>query len=70
MKKTARRIAVLMLLCGSPLTSAGCGVGTTAQDKNRTISRVAEYDTRMMTDDLGTLSQTRRPWRGSRYPIK
>lgn len=48
---------------------AGCGVGTTKEENWRTFKRVADYDARMMGDDVRLLTQTQRPWRGSRYPL-
>ena len=52
----------------------GCGtfsgVGTTEPENKRMVWRVQDYDCRMLHDDLMLLSQTRRPWHGSRVPIK
>ena len=47
----------------------GCGVGTTQAENNRTIRRVADYDARMMVDDLGLLTQTHRAAHTSRWVI-
>ncbi|HKQ47965.1 MAG TPA: hypothetical protein VJZ71_07850 [Phycisphaerae bacterium] len=60
-------VFVLGLFLAAPLL--GCGVGTTQAENNRTIRRVAEYDARMMTDDLGLLTQTNRPAHTSRWVI-
>jgi hypothetical protein len=57
----------LGLFLAAPLW--GCGVGTTQAENNRTIRRVAEYDARMMVDDLGLLTQTNRAARTSRWVI-
>ena len=58
---------VLGLFLAAPLL--GCGVGTTQAENNRTIRRVADYDARMMVDDLGVLTQTNQPLRTSRWVI-
>jgi hypothetical protein len=58
---------VLGLVLAFPIF--GCGVGTTQAENNRTIRRVADYDARMMVDDLGVLTQTNRPARTSRWVI-
>lgn len=47
----------------------GCGVGSTAAENRRMVQRVADYDARMLVDDLGVLTQTNRPFRGSKYLI-
>ena len=60
-------VFVLGLLLAAPIL--GCGVGTTQAENNRTIRRVADYDARMMVDDLGVLTQTNRPARTSRWVI-
>ncbi len=65
-----RLVLVLVLACMVLPGLVGCGVATTVQDNNRTISRVWAYDAHMMTDDLGELVLCERPWRGSRYPVK
>jgi len=70
MKQTAKHLVFLLLAGATALSAWGCGVGTTAEDNSRTLRRVADYDARMLTDDLGTFTNSRRPWRGSRYPIK
>lgn len=64
------RIFSLLVLAAGAAGLYGCGVGSTQEENNRTIRQVADYDARMMTDDLGLLTQTNRPWRGSQYPIK
>ena len=58
---------VLGLVLATP--TLGCGVGTTQAENNRTIRRVADYDARMMVDDLGLLTKTNRASRTSRWVI-
>lgn len=58
---------VLGLVLAAPIL--GCGVGTTPAENNRTIRRVADYDARMMVDDLGVLTQTHQPSHTSRWAI-
>jgi hypothetical protein len=64
------KIAFLFVL-GAAFVSpiVGCGVGTNQAESNRSIRRVVDYDARMMVDDLGTLTQTDRPFRGSKWII-
>jgi hypothetical protein len=45
----------------------GCGIGSTEPENRRIVQRVAEYDTRMLVDDISLFAQTKRPFRGSRY---
>ena len=70
MTKPATKLGLLLLAAASVAGLYGCGIGTTQAENDRTIRRVADYDERLMTNDLGLLTQTRRPWRGSQYPIK
>ncbi len=60
-----------LLVLGLALTAPilGCGVGSTPAENRRSIMRVADYDARMMVDDLGLLTQTDRPLHTSRYVI-
>ena len=60
-------VFVLGIFLAAPLL--GCGVGTTQAENNRTIRRVADYDARMMVDDLGVLTQTNRASHTSRWVI-
>ena len=64
------KLAFLFTL-GAALVSPilGCGVGSSAAENRRTIMRVADYDARMMVDDLGVLTQTERPSRTSKWII-
>jgi ABC-type uncharacterized transport system auxiliary subunit len=61
-----KRLTVLIVLFAA-LAIAGCGVGSTQQETWRQVSRVANYDARMMVDDLSLLTQTHRPLRNSRW---
>jgi hypothetical protein len=65
-----RFILVVLLACLVLPAMVGCGVGSTVQENNRTIARVWDLDSRMLTDDVGLLLLARRPFHGSRYPIK
>ncbi|MCK6456058.1 MAG: hypothetical protein L6Q92_05955 [Phycisphaerae bacterium] len=62
--------AFLLLLVFSVLfVGNGCGVGTTAADTMRQTARVADYDARMLVDDVSLFIMTDRPMRGSYYAI-
>jgi hypothetical protein len=65
-----KKLVLVAALALVALPSFGCGVGTTQSENNRTIRRVAEYDERMLVDDLGLAVLANRPFHGSRYPIK
>lgn len=67
--KLAKRLFLFVFaaLMAAPLL--GCGVGTTAEDNNRTLSRLIDYDARMLVDDLALLAQTNRTLRTSRWVI-
>lgn len=67
----AKRIVLCLVLVAICLPGlVGCGVGSTVEDNNRSISRTWDLDARMLTDDLGELVLAERPFRGSKYPIK
>jgi len=60
-----------VILAELALAAGGCsGIGTTPQENLYTVGRVADADLRMWNDDWMLATQTRRPWRGSRYPQK
>lgn len=65
----AKKAFLFVLGLGLVAPILGCGVGTTQAENNRTIRRVADYDARMMVDDLGVLTQTNRPSHTSRWVI-
>ncbi len=67
MKRKLASLALLAVVLIAP--AVGCGVATTRQENNRMISRVADYDARMLVDDIALFAQTNRPFRGSRYVI-
>lgn len=68
--KRAIQWTALGLLALIATASSGCGVGTTRQDNMRQFHRTAEYDARMMVDDVRVFWQIDRPFRGSRIPIE
>lgn len=49
---------------------SGCGVGMTRQDNVRQFKRSADYDSRMLVDDVRVFLLADRPFRGSRVPIE
>lgn len=61
----------VLFVLGVVLTAPiwGCGVGSTPAENRRTVMRVADYDARMLVDDIGVLTQTNRPLRTSRWII-
>jgi len=65
-----KKLVLVAVLAVVALPVFGCGVGTTQAENNRTIRRVADYDERMLVDDLGEFVLVDRPFHGSRYPIK
>ncbi|RIK63668.1 MAG: hypothetical protein DCC65_15645 [Planctomycetota bacterium] len=67
MKRKLASLALLAIVMIAP--AVGCGVATTQQENNRMLSRVADYDARMLVDDIALFAQTNRPFRGSRYVI-
>lgn len=65
-----RKLAGLLLLVMVMLAPVvGCGVATTEPENRRIIMRTANYDALQLVDDLGLLTQTNRPFRGSKYVI-
>ena len=71
MTRFASKLLLVILTAATVFPAlAGCGIGTTQQENNRTIARVWDADARMMTDDLGLLVLARRPFWGSRIPLK
>lgn len=71
MKKLAIKFVLVLSLAATLLpTTSGCGVGSTKEENDRTIKRVVDSDARMMTDDLGLFILARRPFYGSRYPLR
>ena len=64
-------ILAMVILAEPTLAAGGCsGIGTTPQENLYTVGRVVDADVRMLNDDVMLATQTRRPWRGSRYPLK
>ena len=47
----------------------GCGVGTSMADSRRTLTRIIDYDARMLVDDIAVFTQTTRTFRTSRWVI-
>ena len=64
-----RKALALVLLACTAAPMVGCGVGTTPQENARKIRRIAEYDARMLVDDVSLLIETDRPIRTSRWVI-
>jgi hypothetical protein len=64
-----KKALLLVLLAIIVAPSVGCGVATTAEENQRAFNRVADYDARMMVDDLRLFLQTDRPVRNSRWVI-
>lgn len=65
-----RKFAALVLLLALTIFPAiGCGVAATEPENRRTVMRVADFDAKMLVDDIGVLTQTHRPMRTSRYVI-
>ncbi len=67
--KFAKSLFMLALAVAIVAPMLGCSVGATAADNRRTIARIADYDVRMMVDDLALLTQTHRTLRTSRWII-
>ena len=65
----ARKILVLILLAVFIMPVVGCGVGSTPADHRQAATRVADYDARMLVDDLRLFLQIDRPHRNSRWVI-
>ena len=68
--RNARRLLLLVVaaITLAPLYGC-CGVGTTPAENRRTFCRVADYDSRMLVDDLALFAQTHRTLRTSRWII-
>lgn len=67
--RIARKMLLVVVAAMALSPMLGCGVGTTWEENQRTIRRVADYDARMMVDDLGLFTQTHRTTRTSRWII-
>ncbi len=65
----AKKILVLVLLIALVGPVIGCSVGKTQADNRQAITRIVDYDTRMLVDDLALFLQLRRPMRASRWVI-
>lgn len=65
----AKKILVLVLLIVLVGPVIGCGVGRTPADNRQAITRIADYDARLLVDDLALFLQLRRPMRASRWVI-
>ena len=65
----AKKAFLLVLGLALTMPIFGCGVGSTPAENGRSIMRVADYDARMLVDDLGVLTQTDRPLRTSKWVI-
>ncbi|MBX3396928.1 MAG: hypothetical protein KF841_16355 [Phycisphaerae bacterium] len=67
--KLVKRLFALVFVAMLIVPTIGCGVATTAADNQRTIRRIADYDSRMLVDDLALFLQTNRTLRTSRWVI-
>ncbi len=67
--KLVKTLMLLALTAAVVVPSLGCGVGTTPEENSRSIRRVADYDARMLVDDVGLLIMTNRTFRTSRWVI-
>ena len=65
----AKKMLMLVLLVVLVAPVVGCGVATTPEDNARSARRVADYDARMLVDDLQVFLQLDRPVRNSRWVI-
>lgn len=65
----AKKVLMLVILVALIAPVVGCGVATTQEENRRAFNRVADYDARMLVDDLNLLLQIDRPMRNSRWVI-
>jgi hypothetical protein len=65
----AKKLLMLVLLVALAAPIIGCGVGTTPEENQRAFRRVADYDARMLVDDLQIFLQIDRPFRGSHWVL-
>lgn len=66
---STKRLLTAAILAGLAMLAAGCaGVGTTASENNFRVQQEMNANVRMWNDDIMLLTQTNRPWRGSRVP--
>ena len=65
----AKKMFVLVLLVALVVPIIGCGVGSTPAEHRRALTRVIDYDARMLVDDLTVFLQINRPLRNSRWVI-
>jgi len=65
----AKKMLMLVLLVVLAVPVVGCGVGTTPEENQRSFRRVADYDARMLVDDVQIFLQIDRPVRNSRWVI-
>jgi hypothetical protein len=67
--KLAKRLFLIVFAAFVIAPVMGCGVATTAKENGRMVNRVADFDSRMLVDDLSVLFQTNRTMRTSRWII-
>jgi hypothetical protein len=66
----AKKLLMVALLAVLAVPVLGCaGVGSTAAENRRAITRVMDYDTRMLYDDWALATLTRQTLRTSRWVI-
>ncbi len=67
--KLAAKLMMIVLAAMIFVPTLGCGVGTTPEENNRQVRRIADYDARMLVDDVNLLMMTNRTLRTSRWVI-
>jgi len=65
-----KQILTAAILAGLAMLAAGCaGVGTTPAENKFRVQQEMSANAKMWNDDIMLLTQTNRPWRGSRVPM-
>lgn len=69
--RIAKKLVALLLAIAvvGPVMGCSGGVGTSVADIRRSVRRVADYDARMLVDDIALFTQTDRTLRTSRWII-
>ena len=66
----AKKLLMVALLAALAAPVLGCaGVGSTPAENQRAITRIIDYDARMLYDDWALATLTRRTLRTSRWVI-
>jgi len=70
MKQFKVLIALLLVVAMSmPLLGCHGGVGATPEQIQQDFNRTVKYDAEMLVEDIALFTQTRRPFRGSKWVI-